>query len=85
MRMTTLIAMSALSIAVAAPALAQDKMMKDGMKSGSMMKMSAADTRRMKACHAMSHARMMKNTRCVAMMKAHPGMMKHDAMMKNGS
>lgn len=82
MKMTTLIAMSALSIVAAAPAVAQDAMMKDGMKSGSMMKMSAADTRKMKACNAMSHGRMMKNAGCKKMMKMHPDMMKHDAMMK---
>lgn len=82
MRITTLIAVSALSFAAAAPAVAQDAMMKDGMKSGSMMKMSAADTRKMKACNAMSHEKMMKNAGCARMMKAHPDMMKHDDMMK---
>ena len=69
MRITTLLAMSVLSLAVAAPAVAHDSMMKDGMKSGGMMKMSAADTKRMKACHAMPHARMMKNARCVVSRK----------------
>lgn len=82
MRMMTLLAMSALSLAAAAPAVAQDAMMKDGMKSGSMMKMSAADTKKMKACNAMSHDKMMKNAGCAKMMKAHPDMMKHDDMMK---
>ena len=82
MRIATLLAMSALSLAVAAPAVAQDAMMKDGMKSGSMMKMSAADTEKMKACNAMSHDKMMKNAGCAKMMKMHPDMMKHDDMMK---
>ncbi len=82
MRIATLLAMSALSLAVAAPAVAQDAMMKDGMKSGSMMKMSAADTKKMKACNAMSYDKMMKNAGCAKMMKMHPDMMKHDDMMK---
>ena len=82
MRITTLLALSALSLAAAAPAVAQDAMMKDGMKSGSMMKMSAADTKKMKSCNAMSHDRMIKNAGCARMMKMHPDMMKHDGMMK---
>ncbi len=81
MRIATLLALSTLSLAIVAPAAAQDAMMNDGMKSGAMMKMSAADTRRMKACNAMTHAKMMKNARCAKMMKMHPSMMKHDAMM----
>lgn len=81
MRISTLLAMSALSLAAAAPAIAQDAMMKDGMKSGSMMKMSAADTKKMNACNAMSHDKMMKNASCKKMMKMHPDMMKHDSMM----
>ena len=82
MRIATLIALSTLSLAVAAPVAAEDAMMKDGMKSGAMMKMSASDKRKMKACNAMPHAKMMKNARCAKMMKMHPSMMKHDAMMK---
>ena len=69
MRITTLLVMSALSLAAAAPAVAQNAMMKDGMKSGSMMKMSAANTKKMKACNAMSHDKMMKNAGCAKMMK----------------
>ena len=83
MRMTTLIAMSVLSIGAAAPALAQDAMASDHMKSGAMMKMSGADTRKMKSCGAMSHDMMMKNAGCMRMMKKHPDMMKGDAMMKD--
>ncbi len=88
MKMITLIAMSAMSIAAAAPALAQDSMMKDGMKSDKMMKMSAADTKKMNSCQAMTHDAMMKSASCKKMMKMHPdmmsndGMMKHDGMMK---
>ena len=80
MRITTLLALSALSLA-AAPAVAQDGMMKDGMTSGSMMKMSKADTKKMKMCSAMPHDKMMKNAGCTKMMKMHPEMMKHDSMM----
>lgn len=79
MRAITLIAMSALSIAAAAPALAQ------GMMNKGEMKMSAAETKKMKACNAMSHDKMMKNAGCVKMMKMHPDMMKHDAMMNKGN
>ena len=79
MRMMTLIAISALSITAAAPGIAQDAMMKDGKK------MSAAETKKMNACNAMSHEKMMKNKGCAAMMKAHPDMMKHDDMMKKPS
>ena len=85
MRTTTLILLSALSLTgTAAPAFAQDSMASGQMKSGSMMKMSAADTRKMKACNAMSHDKMMKNAGCARMMKAYPDMMKQDAMMKKG-
>ena len=85
MRYLSAIAFAALSLSTIVPAVAQDAMMKDGMKSGSMMKMSAADTKKMKACNAMSHDRMMKNAGCKAMMKAHPDMMKHEGMMKHDS
>lgn len=85
MRYFSAIALVALSLSTTAPAFAQDAMMKDGMKSGSMMKMSAADTRKMNACNAMSHDKMMKNAGCKTMMKAHPDMMKHDGMMKHDS
>ena len=85
MRTTTMILLSVLSLTgAAAPAFAQDAMASGQMKSGSMMKMSAADTRKMKACNAMSHDKMMKNPGCAKMMKAHPDMMKGDAMMKKG-
>ncbi len=56
----------------------------DSMSSGGM-KMSAADSKMMKSCMAMTEAKMMKNAGCVKMMKAHPDMMKHDSMMKNDS
>lgn len=81
MRMITLMAMATVSLAAAMPALAQDAMMKDSMKSGAM-KMSAADTKAMKTCKAMSHTRMMKDARCKRLMKMHPEMMQKDAMMK---
>jgi hypothetical protein len=84
MRILTLLAISAFSVAAAAPVMAQDAMMKGGMKSDSMMKMSAADTRKMHKCNAMSHDMMMKNAGCMKMMKMHPDMMKHDDMMMSG-
>lgn len=82
MRILTLIAISAMSIATVTPALAQDAMMKGGMKSDKVMKMSAADTKKMKMCQAMPHDKMMKNVGCMKMSKMHPDMMKGDAMMK---
>ena len=84
MRMMTLIAMSAMSLAGAAPAFAQDAMMNHSTPAGSMMRMSAADQRRMRACNAMPHARMMRNARCAKMMKMHPDMMRHGAMNSGG-
>ena len=76
MRIATLIAMTVLSVA-AVPAVAQDSMMAHGQ-----MKMSAADHKKMDACGAMSHDKMMKNAGCKKMMKMHPDMMKSgDAMM----
>jgi len=82
MRIQTLIAFSAMSIAAATPALAQDAMMKGGMKSDKMMKMSAADTKKMKMCQAMPHDKMMKNAGCMKMSRMHPDMMKSDPMAK---
>jgi hypothetical protein len=81
MRIITLLTVSAMSFAVAAPSFAQDAMMKGGMKSDHMMKMSHADEMKMKSCHAMSHDMMMKNAGCRKMMKMHPDMMK-GGMMK---
>ncbi len=76
MRMMTLITISVLAITAAAPAVAQNAMMKDEIKSDSMMKMSKADMEKMKSCKAMSHKMMMKDAGCVKMMKMHPDMMK---------
>ena len=76
MRILTLIAMTVLS-AAAVPAVAQDAMMAHGA-----MKMSAADQKKMDACGAMSHDKMMKNAGCKKLMKMHPDMMKGgDSMM----
>lgn len=87
MRIFTLLAISALSIAAATPALAQGAMANDGMMKDSMhaqpaMHMSAADTRRMRSCQAMSHDRMMRNPGCARMMRMHPDMMHGDHMMQ---
>ena len=59
---------------VGSPALAQ---MKSGsMMAGDDMKMSKTQMMAMKKCHGMSHRMMMKNKKCVSMMKMHPDMMK---------
>lgn len=83
MRILTLLALSAVSLAVSAPAFAQSAMMKDGMHASPMAHMSAADTRRMASCNAMSHSRMMHNPACARMMRAHPNMMHHDTAMQH--
>lgn len=66
--------------AIGAPAIAQmsnDAMVKkDGMMSGSHMKMSMKDKKMMAKCNGMSHNMMMKNAGCMKMMKMHPDMMK---------
>ncbi len=86
MRLSTLLALASLSLGTAMPVLAQDAMAShdkmtahDQMASGAM-KMSAADTRKMKACNAMSHDAAAKNQRCAKLMQAHPDMMSHDGM-----
>jgi hypothetical protein len=83
MRVLTLLAISTMSLAIAAPAFAQDSMMKDGMHSGAMAHLSAADTRRMHSCNAMSHERMMRSATCRRMAQMHPEMMHHDNMMQH--
>lgn len=89
MRSMTLLTLSALALSGAAPAFAQDAMSShDQMASGQMKagkKMSAADTKKMKACNAMSHEAMMKDAKCVKITKAHPDMMSHDSMMKHAN
>ena len=81
MRTLTLLLVSAMSLAASAPDLAEAATMKDGMHGGAMAHMSAADTRRMQRCNAMSHTRMMHNPSCERMMRMHPEMMHHDTMM----
>ena len=73
-----------MSLAAAAPAFAQDAMMKDGMQSGTMMKMSAADTTKMKLQGDVAR-RDDAERRLPTMMKMHPEMMNHDGMMKHDS
>jgi hypothetical protein len=89
MRKMMMIALSALAFGAAVPAIAQDAMAShDQMASGSMKagkKMSAADTKKMDACSAMSHDAMMKDSKCAKMMKARPDTMKSDAMSKPGN
>ena len=83
MRALTLLGLCALSLSAAAPVFAQDAMASHGQMASGGMKMSAADTRKMARCNAMSHGAMMKNAGCAKMMKAHPDMMKQDTMMKS--
>ena len=78
MRPFTLLAVAALSLGAAAPAVAQDAVASpdqmvphDQMSPGSM-KMSAADKRKMKSCNATSHDAAAKDRRCAALMRAHP-------------
>jgi hypothetical protein len=86
MRTLTLLAVSALALAATAPAFAQQgAMMHDGMQSGAMSHMSAADTRRMHNCMAMSHSRMMRSASCRRMAQMHPEMMHHDSMKPEGA
>ncbi len=58
---------------------------KDNMSSSGSMHMSKSQMKMMHGCQAMSHDEMMKNSKCMKMMKMHPDMMKGDAMMKKGS
>jgi len=83
MRVFTLFAISTMSLAIAGPAVAQDSMMKDGMHSGAMAQISAADTRRMHSCNAMSHERMMRSPTCRRMAQMHPEMMHLDNKMEH--
>lgn len=83
MRIFTILAISAMSLAASAPAMAQGAMAKEGAMHGGMPRMSAADTRMMNNCKAMSHERMMRNRGCARMMRMHPDMMKSDSMMKH--
>ena len=78
MRTPALLAISALSLIVSAPVFAGDPMMKDGMHTDAMAHMSAADTRRIQRCNAMTHDRMMHNRTCVRLMQMHPDMMHHE-------
>ena len=87
MRSTTLLALCALALGGAVPAVAQDAMAShDPMASGQMKAghaMSAANTKKMKACGAMSHDAMMKDAKCAKLAKTHSDMMSGDAMMKH--
>mgnify|MGYP000470418880 CR=1 FL=1 len=81
MRILSLLAISAISLVTTAPAFAEADMMKAGAHPSAMMHMSAADTRRMKSCNAMSHKRMMRSATCRKLMQMHPDMMHHDSKM----
>ena len=67
----------------ASAAHAQDSNMKpsggkmmSGSSDTSKAQMSDKDTKTMKMCQGMSHDDMMKNKKCMDMMKMHPDMMK---------
>lgn len=55
------------------------------MKPDKMIAMSAADTKKMNACQAMTHDATMKSANYKKMMKMHPDMMKSDGMAKSDS
>ncbi|THD63883.1 hypothetical protein [Phenylobacterium sp.] len=77
--------LSALALlAVGGAASAQDTPMKSGAMASSDMKMSKADMKMMNKCNAMGHDKMMMDTKCKAMMDAHPGMMKDGKMTSDG-
>ena len=92
MKMSLLAAGALAAMIVMSPATAQmsgGAMPSGSMSSGSMssegdMKMTPADMKMMKSCKAMSHSRMMKNAKCMEMMRMHPDMMKSGKMMKSG-
>lgn len=82
MRNFTLLVMTALTLAATAPASAQKGMMKDEMHPAAMTHATAADTRRMKSCNAMSHKQMMRSATCRRLAKMHPEMMHHGSTMQ---
>lgn len=82
---TSLLIVSVMSLVAGTPAFAQDAMAPHGaMAPSGAMKTSRATERKIKACNAMSHDAMMKNSGCAKVMKAHPDMMQHDSMMSAG-
>ena len=74
MTKTLIYAAAILILGSAAPASAQ---MNGMMKSDGGMKMSKMEMKKMASCNKMSHAMMMKSSRCKMMMKKHPDMMNH--------
>ena len=82
MRKLTFLTISALALATTVPAFAQDSMAKDGMHTGTMTHMSAADSRHMKSCNAMSHKQMMRSSTCRRLAKMHPDKMHHASAMQ---
>lgn len=78
-RKTLILGAFILSLASGVPALAQ---MKDGAMMGGdkPMKMSKSQMKSMNKCKAMSQEMMMKNKRCMSMMKMHHDMMSSGKM-----
>jgi hypothetical protein len=58
--------------------------MKSDTMAAAPMAVSAADTKKMKACHAMTPAKMAKDKGCMKMAKMHPDMMKSQGAMASG-
>jgi hypothetical protein len=63
-------------------ASAQTPMKTENMAKSDSKAMSKSDMKMMKSCQAMDHDRMMADSKCKAMMDAHPDAMK-DGMMKS--
>lgn len=82
MRYFTLIVMSAMALATTAPAFAENGTAKQGILSGAMAHKSAADTRRMDTCNAMSHKRMMRSATCRRLVQMQADMMHHKSKMQ---
>lgn len=80
---TLMCSLAALTMmAAAGGSYAQTPMKSDSMMKSHSMKMSKADMKMMKMCHAMDHDKMMADSKCKMMMEKHPDMMKSDGMMK---
>jgi len=73
MKMTNLLfASAALALGFAAPAYSQNSSGQMNHSAMSKMSMSAADMNMMMSCKRMSKTALMKNKRCMDMMKMHP-------------
>lgn len=71
------------AFAIGGSATAQTGSMTNGQMA-KPMQMSKMQMKTMRACEAMGHDKMMKSRKCMAMMKAHPDMMKDGSMPSDG-